>query len=122
MALGVARDADLVEAGPPLAHGREQRRGALERARGLVRVAGGDEQPADAGRLDAVEQLGEVGGVADLTRGQVRDHPVAPAGEPLAQLERGVEALLGEPVTVIVTSLPSDAATPSSIPSSGSTS
>ena len=83
---------DRVELGAALAHRLEQVHGARELADRVGGVAGGHEQLADPGGEHAVEQLVEVRAVAHEAGGQVRHHGVAGAHEPLAQLERGVQA------------------------------
>jgi hypothetical protein len=93
VALRIAGDADPVEVRAPGPHRLEQLRRARELAGRVGGVAGEHEQLAHAAGVQPLEQLGQVSAIAHQPRRDVRDGGVAGAGEPLGQLERGVQAL-----------------------------
>ena len=90
--LGVARHPDVGQAAADVRHRPQQRQAILVVAR-LVGVAPDDEGVVDGRGVDAGEQLRQVAAVADHARRQMRDDVEAPGLEPLAELDRGLDAL-----------------------------
>ena len=94
MALRVARDADLGEA-MIRRQSAQQRERVGEFTGGLASIACHDEDAADSGRPDRIQDLAQLGAVADQPRGQVRDDRVAEPSEPDGELHGRREAATG---------------------------
>ena len=102
VALRVAGDPDAGERAAHLGQPGEQRQGAVEPAgRGIGVPRGHEHVVHPAGEQPGHDGV-QVRVVHHQPRGQVRHHPVAPGRQPLGQVQRGVQPLAGEAVTVTV--------------------
>ena len=93
VALRVARDPDVLEAVPELGHRLEERSGAVELARRLLRVARHDEHVVRVDLVDPRHDLREVHAVPHEPRREVGDDGVAVPGQALGDVERVLDAL-----------------------------
>jgi hypothetical protein len=95
VAFRIAGDADLGKVVPELGHCSEEWRRSREAAGRLLRVPRHHEEVAHAHPRDAVEQLAQVGLVANEAGREVRDDLEPVSGETLGELERRAEAQAG---------------------------
>ena len=94
VALGIARDADLGQA-MVRRQRREQRHRVRELPGRLARVAGNDENVANAGRFQRIEDLAQLDAVTNQARREVRDGAIAEPAEARGEHDRGRQAASG---------------------------
>ncbi len=122
MALGVAGDADPPEGAAQLGQGVQQGQCAVVGAGGRVGVAGGYEDVVHAGVAEPVHDVLQVDVVPDQPGGHVGHDGVPVRREPAGEVQRGLQALDRDAVTVTATSRGTWATTWSSVDLAGSTS
>ena len=95
VALRVAGDPGPRERGAHLREPFQQRQGAVELTGRGVGVTRRHEHVVHAAGGQPRHDVGQVGVIGHQPRRHVRDHPEPPAGQPLGQVERGLEPLGG---------------------------